>query len=425
MTLSGRTARIVLAISAALLVAYAVIWTQLTPFDIGRSDFTAFYIGGTLLREGHGPQLYDEALQAPLHTRLIAPDHEGSLPFVDPPPAAALVLPVTLLGLDAAYRAWSLLVLATLAGAVALAVRAGRPRLALGTSRGWVAAAAALAGAGTLLTWSEGQWAALAALGLAAAYAMWRRNAGSPTAREAALGAAALLSGAAIGKPQLALGLLAFMIGWRRTGLLRGSIAAIGGLGIASLLLVGPAGIGGFIGIITRSTARWDRHLMLGAPSLGAAIGGNGAPAAVVTTLVALGACAAAYVLGTQVRREPRLLGVGLAGAAALSLLAAPHGYLHDLALLAPAAAWCIAGASEGGVGARIPLALWALLTITGFADLAANGVLPIGSVSAYVLAAAGAAALGATRNRHRSGLGYRAGDEAALGAVAHGLRRW
>ena len=425
MTLSSRTARIAVAISSALLVAYAVIWTQLSSFDIGRSDFTAFYVGGTLLRQGHGAQLYDEALQAPLHARLIAPDHEGNLPFVDPPPAAALVLPVTLLSLDAAYRVWSLLVLAALAGAVALAVRARRPRLASEKGRGWAAGVVALAGAGTLLAWSQGQWAALAALGLAAAFTLWRRNSGSPTARDAALGAAALIGCAVIGKPQLALGLVAFMIGWRRTGLLRGSVAVISGLCVASLALVGTTGIGGLAGIVARSGAQWDPHVMLGATSVGAAFGGTGAPAAAVTAVVALAACAGACVLGTRVRRDPRLLGLGLAGAAALSLLAAPHAYLHDLALLAPAAAWCIAGAGESGVGGRIPVALWGLLTVASFADLAANGAQPIGSFSAYALAATGAAALASTRNRHRAGLGYRAGDEAALGAVAHGLRRW
>ena len=425
MTLSSRAARIAVAISSALLVAYAVIWTQLSPVDIGRSDFTAFYVGGALLRQGHGTQLYDEALQAPLHAHLIAPDHEGNLPFVDPPPAAALVLPVTLLSLDAAYRVWSLLMLAALAGAVAVAVKAARPTIESESRRGWVAGIAALAGAGTLLAWSEGQWAALAAMGLAAAYALWRRNKGSPTVRDAALGAAALIGCAVIGKPQLTLGVVAFMIGWRRTGLLRGCLAAIGGLSVASLALVGATGINGFVRIVARSAAQWDPHLMLGSTSLGAAFGGSGAPAAAITSAIALGACAGAYVLGMRVRRDPRLLGVGLAGAAAFSLVAAPHAYLHDLALLAPAAAWCIAGASESGVSARIPLALWALLTVTGFADLAANGTQPIGSLSAYVLAAAGAAVLATTRNRRGAGLGYRAGDEAAVGAMAHGLRRW
>jgi hypothetical protein len=71
---SLRPARLIIAIAAALLVAYAVIWTQVSSFDIGRSDFTAFYVGGTLLREGHTGDLYSQALQQPLHSALIAPE---------------------------------------------------------------------------------------------------------------------------------------------------------------------------------------------------------------------------------------------------------------------------------------------------------------------------------------------------------------
>src|SRR5207302_2594482 len=122
--------RIVVAAGAALalLVAYLVLWVGVSRHDIGRSDFTASYVAGTLLREGHRGDIYDESVQQPLHARLIAPDREGNLPFVNPPPAAALAAPVTALGLDAAYRLWSLLQLGLLAAAVAVAIRsAPRP----------------------------------------------------------------------------------------------------------------------------------------------------------------------------------------------------------------------------------------------------------------------------------------------------------
>jgi hypothetical protein len=72
---SLRPARLIIAIAAALLVAYAVIWTQVSTFDVGRSDFTAFYVGGTLLREGHTGDLYSQALQQPLHSALIGTAH--------------------------------------------------------------------------------------------------------------------------------------------------------------------------------------------------------------------------------------------------------------------------------------------------------------------------------------------------------------
>lgn len=94
---------------AAIVVAYLSLWLGVGPLQIGRSDFTSTYVGATLLREGHGASMYDETLQAPLHASLIAPDREGNLPFVNPPLAAALALPVSLLSLQGAYRLLSLI----------------------------------------------------------------------------------------------------------------------------------------------------------------------------------------------------------------------------------------------------------------------------------------------------------------------------
>ena len=170
MSRSQRPARLIIAISAALLVAYAVVWSQVSSIDVGRSDFTAFYVGGTLLREGHTGDLYNEAVQQPLHSALIAPDREGNLPFVNTPVAAALVLPVTFLPLAAAYRLWGLLELAILVLAVVLAVRTVEwpPE----TPRVWkvAAGAAALASMGTLTTVIQAQWTPILALEIGRAH---------------------------------------------------------------------------------------------------------------------------------------------------------------------------------------------------------------------------------------------------------------
>ena len=430
MTPSGRATRIVVAVSVGLLAAYAIVFTHVSQFDIGRSDFTAFYVGGTLLREGDRASLYDESLQAPLHAGLIAPDREGNLPFVDPPVAAALVLPVTLLGLGAAYRLWALVELATLALAVVIAATQVRAR-ASRASR-WAAGLAALAGVGTLFATVQAQWTPVLALGLAVAYWSWQRS-DERSSRSAALGAAGLVACALVGKPQLALGLFAFMAGWRRRDVLLGGLAALAVVAAASFALVGVAGIAGLARIVAGSTTRWDPHQMLGVSGVAAAIAGGGTAAVALGAALSLAACGAACVLGSRVRRDQSRLPVALAGAAALSLLAAPHAYLDDLAVLAPAVAWCLtatvnASASGGGSRWRSPhavaLAVWVAVNAAAICDLAAQGRLPIGPVSSYALALAGAAALAATRGQAAVRLRYRAGDEAALGAVAHGLRR-
>ena len=430
MTPSGRATRIVVAVSVALLAAYAIVWTHVSPFDIGRSDFSAFYVGGTLLREGDGASLYDESLQAPLHARLIAPDREGNLPFVDPPVAAALVLPVTLLGLGAAYRLWALVELAILALAVVIAATQARARVPRASR--WAAGLAALAGVGTLFATAQAQWTPVLALGLAVAYWSWQRRDQRPS-RSAALGAACLVACALVGKPQLALGLLAFMAGWRRRAVVLGGLAALAAVAAVSFALVGAAGIAGLARIVAGSTTRWDLHQMLGVSGVAAAITGGGAAAVALGAALSLAACGAAFVLGSRVRRDQSRLAVALAGAAALSLLAAPHAYLDDLAVLAPAAAWCLTAtvnSSAAGGGSRwrsahaVVLALWVAVNAAGICDLALQGRLPVGPVSSYVLALVGAVALAATRDQAAVRLRYRAGDEAPLGAVAHGLRR-
>src|ERR1700730_15394719 len=140
---AGRSGRLVGAVAIALIAAYAVVWAQVSTLNIGCSDFTSTYVGGTLLPDGQRAHLYDEAAQQKLHARLILPDAEGNLPFVDAPVAAALAAPVTLLDLRSAYRVWSVLQPAVLTAAIVIAVRSApwRPD----TPRSWKVAAGAAA----------------------------------------------------------------------------------------------------------------------------------------------------------------------------------------------------------------------------------------------------------------------------------------
>ena len=400
---SLRPARLILAIAAALLVAYAVIWTQVSSFNIGRSDFTAFYVGGTLLREGHTGDLYSQAVQEPLHSALIAPDPERNLPFVNTPVAAALVLPATYLPLDAAYRLWSVLELAVLIVAVVLAVRsvewpAGTPRL-------WRVAtgAAALAGVGTWTMFVQAQWTPLLALGLVLAYRWWKGG-------HHAAGAAVLVVSAGIAKPHLALGLLAFLVGWRERRVIIGALAGAAGLAIASLALVGPSGLSGFIAILASSTTRWQLSAMVSFIGVVGSIFGSGVAAHAVGLGVSLLACGAAVWLGAMVRRDPRRLDTALAGAAVLSLVASPHAYPDDLVMLAPAVVIGVAAAARRmGPGARVTfrspvatvLGCWALITLAASADLIDAATFPPGQLAGWALVVAAAFACVAT-GRHR-----------------------
>jgi hypothetical protein len=390
---------LIIAISAAVLVAYAVIWTQVSTFDIGRSDFTAFYVGGTLLREGHHGDLYSEALQQPLHAALIAPDREGDLPFVNTPVAAALVLPATLLSLDAAYRLWSVLELGVLILAVVLAVRsadwpAETPRL-------WriAAGAAALAGVGTWTMFVQAQWTPLLALGLVLAYRSWKT--GHPFT-----GAAVLVVSAGIAKPHLALGLLAFLLGWRERRVILGAVAGAVALAVASLALVGPSGVAGFVGVLASSTTRWDLSTMVSFIGVVGSLFGNGLAAHLIGLAATLLACAAAVWLGTMVRRDRKCLDMALVGAVVLSLVASPHAYPDDLVMLAPALVIGVAAAARRSGSSdvlsltspvTVAFGAWALISVAACADLIDGAAFPPGQIAGWALVLAAVLACLAT----------------------------
>jgi hypothetical protein len=396
-----RSALIAGGIAAALLITYLSLWAGVTRFEIGRSDFTSTYMGATLLREGHGAQLYDETLQAPLHARLIAPgDHEGNLPFVNPPGAALLALPVSVLDLPAAYRVWSLLQLILIGAGVAVAVRAAPWRS--GTPREVKVATwlIGFAGAGAANTLLLGQWDGLLTLGLGMAYASWRSGRGG--AAGAWLGAVAVLA-----KPHLFFGVAAFLLGRRDRRALLGAGAALLGVSALSLLLVGTHGMADFARISLGGTDRWPLGSMLGFTGLFGSWLGN-APAAhalaAVGTIVAVGAC---VVLGAR-SRTATMFEPALAVTMVLTLVASPHLLGQDIALLAPAVVWTLAWATTRdrraaawpGIMTRRVLMLWVLLNAVCAVDFGNSTQAPPGRLVPVVLAALGVVAWRVTATR-------------------------
>src|ERR1041384_8620829 len=58
------------------------------------SDFVSFYTGWTIVRNGDGAQLYDAELQRVYEARLGGPEGAPFLPFVNPPHAAFIFMPL-------------------------------------------------------------------------------------------------------------------------------------------------------------------------------------------------------------------------------------------------------------------------------------------------------------------------------------------
>src|SRR5450631_1319212 len=378
------------AVALSLVAAYAVTWISVSQAQIGTSDFTATYVGATLLREGHRAGIYDASLEAPLTAALIAPAPSGAnLTGLSPPPAAVLVMPLTLLPLSVAYRVYQAAQLLMLALAVFLAARAAPwPRTLWRAGIPAVSALAALAGTGTLALGLLGQWDGLSALGLGGAYALWRRD-----ARFA--GGAVLAASAAVAKPHLALGLAALLIGWRERRVLAGAATGVAAMILVSLAAVGPAGLAAFLASTQTDAGRWPLASMLGFTGLfGSWLGNGAAPQllAAAGSVLALGAC---LWLGRRLVRDPSALEPCLAAAMLLSLVASPHLLSHDLVMLEPVLvgvlAW--AGARDGstawpGPSSRAVLAGWGVLFLAAVLDLGAQAAAPPGRLVPWALLA-------------------------------------
>jgi alpha-1,2-mannosyltransferase len=381
------SAAAVAAIAAILLAAYAVLWSGVSQTDISTSDFTATYVGATLLREGHGATMYDQSLQAGLHAVLIAPLRRGNLPFVNPPPAALAAAPFTLLPLDTAYRVWQAVQLLLLAAAVALVVRtAPWPSRLRGSGVAAATMLVGLAGTGTLSLGLLGQWDGFSALGLAAAYALWRHDRGFA-------GGAVLAVTAAAAKPHLAIGLAGLLLGWRDRRVLAGAAAGLVGVVLLSLLAVGTSGLSSFIAATRADAGRWPLASMLGFTGLTGSWLGDGATAELLAAAGSVAAVGACIVLGARLARDRSALEPCLAAATLLSLVASPHLLSHDLVLLAPVVvallAWAAGrdgAAAWPGRASRAVLGGWLLLSLAAALDLGSQQAAPPGRLVPWVL---------------------------------------
>ncbi len=107
---------------AAVLVMYCLVfWNARELIAKGYPDFTIYYTAGTMVRQGMGPNLYDDAKQFEVQQR-FAPQvatRLAALPFNHPPFEALLFVPFSLFPYRTAYLLW---MLANLAMLVALPI---------------------------------------------------------------------------------------------------------------------------------------------------------------------------------------------------------------------------------------------------------------------------------------------------------------
>jgi hypothetical protein len=361
-------------VASIVLAHYAQVWTVVPSSLAPTSDFAGTYVAATLVRTGHAAQMYDPATEQRTLVQSGAPAGHDDIPFENPPGAAVVALPFSLLSAGAAWRAWSVLQLLLIVLSLWLVARAAPWPATMSRLPKVAIALVALAGFGTGLVLVEGQWDGVSVVGLALAYVAWRR--GRPGLAGFALGFTA-----AIAKPQLVLGIGAYMLGRRDWRGIAGALAGAALTVVIGLLAGGPHGLGAFVAAISTPHDSPTAEMQGSSGLFGSLLGQ--APGVYLLSIGAgLLAAIAAGWLGAITRHRADLFEPSLCAAVALSLFASPHLLGHDLTLLAPVLigglAWLAGRPTEKawpGPATLIVIAGWALLSLATMTDLAQNTV--------------------------------------------------
>ncbi len=308
------------AVTAALFAVFDLYqWALAYAGDRFHNDFT-FYYAAARIGLAHGwKSLYDLQLQqAELDTIGSGIKIAELARYISPPPVAWSALPLTPLPYPVAYWTWSALLMI----ALVLTWRLASP--GHGTWR-LVHLAAAVGWLPVIYGLQLGQPGLFVAVGVAACYALLKAE--RPFWAGIALGALAL-------KPQLAFLAPAALLVSGRTRAFWGSVVALGVLGLASALTLGPSGIADYETRLSFAAGvPVNRELTL-APLIGSL-----AVTRVIQAVIALWALFLVYRLrrrGHEWIFIPALVG---------GLLASPYLHLDDLALLG-LAAWLYARTS-------------------------------------------------------------------------------
>jgi len=101
---------VLLFLAGMVAVHLLLFWNSLDLIRKGYPDFTIFYSGASILRQGLGHQLYDEATQYRVQQQFAAgvSIRQGPLPYNHPPFEAVAFIPFTWMRYPIAYLIWDL-----------------------------------------------------------------------------------------------------------------------------------------------------------------------------------------------------------------------------------------------------------------------------------------------------------------------------
>jgi hypothetical protein len=129
MSAGGLLLRAALLLNVSLGVSYVALWGMLAWQGLfWRADFSAYYTGWSIARDGLGEQLYDFDLQTRYQQQILSGRSfsQGLLPYLNPPHATIPLIPLALVSLPAAFIFWTLCQVALLIWLVRLLLQITR-----------------------------------------------------------------------------------------------------------------------------------------------------------------------------------------------------------------------------------------------------------------------------------------------------------
>lgn len=249
-----RTLRVVTAFYIGLAVGYlGLVLLLFLQGETWRADFTNYYTGAVLIREGHGASLYDPHLQARRQQEILSARHlaDGLLPYNHPPHLALFLTPLTLLPLETAYGVWVILNVVLWAGFL---WDVGRFARRWGSTAQWLAIGIVAALPGVLVSLALG---ATTVLSTGAIWGFYR------ALKAQRAGSAILWLALASVRPQAILFPLLILVGGRQWRVLSG-IAIVGILLVFLCgLVLGWAVWPGFIEMIRQTAEAFGYRYMV------------------------------------------------------------------------------------------------------------------------------------------------------------------
>ncbi len=219
---------------AGMLSLHLVIaWDSIDLIRKGYPDFTTFYSGASILRQGLGRQLYDEQAQYRVQQQFAAgvSIRQGPLPYIHPPFEAVLFVPLTWASYPTAYVLWDLLNLIFLVMLFHL-LRTALPWLEKVSAAAWLLGC--LAFFPVFFALLQGQDILMLVLLFGAAYVLLRRNSD-------------LLAGCCLGlgvfRFHLVLPLVLILAYQKKIRAIFGFLASAMLLGLVSVAIVGWEGV--------------------------------------------------------------------------------------------------------------------------------------------------------------------------------------